>query len=116
MGTRRLPSVTAMVQNPPTLMPNITRAASITAKFEASAEVMLEATSSPVQSQHQDAAINPPGADRHQRCGKRRDQTGNGDHEPHFRPVVLIDSTNWRWKTKKRTSVGAATTTEAAII
>jgi hypothetical protein len=47
-GTRQLPSVTAIVQNPPTLIPNITRPASITAKFEASAEVMLEATSSPV--------------------------------------------------------------------
>jgi hypothetical protein len=48
LGTKRLPSVTAMVQNPPTLIPNITRPASIIAKFEASAEVRLEATSSPV--------------------------------------------------------------------
>jgi hypothetical protein len=34
----------------------------------------------------------------------------------HLMPEVLIDSTNWRWNTKKRTSVGTATTTDAAII
>jgi hypothetical protein len=47
-GTKRLPSVTAMVQNPPTLTPKITRPASITAKLEASAQVILETTSSPI--------------------------------------------------------------------
>jgi hypothetical protein len=34
----------------------------------------------------------------------------------HLMPEVLIDSTNWRWNTKKRTSVGTATTTDAAMI
>jgi hypothetical protein len=34
----------------------------------------------------------------------------------HLMPEVLIDSTNWRWNRKKSTSVGTATTTDAAII
>jgi hypothetical protein len=34
----------------------------------------------------------------------------------YLNPDVLIDSTSWRWKMKKRSMVGKATTTEAAMM
>jgi hypothetical protein len=34
----------------------------------------------------------------------------------YLRPEVLIDSTNWRWKTKNSKSVGSATMADPAII
>ena len=34
----------------------------------------------------------------------------------YLNPEVLIDSTSWRWKMKKRSIVGIATTTEAAMM